>query len=101
MPRVIWTDEAEEQLHKVASDVVVEELSTLAAGLRKFPERGRRVPELSDKPEYDVVRELILPRKARLFYLFVPDSNEVIIVGLMTKGELFRREVLGSYFNLK
>ncbi|HXG64006.1 MAG TPA: hypothetical protein VNO70_02795, partial [Blastocatellia bacterium] len=75
------------------------QLFALAAGLSKLPERGRRVPELDGRPEYDIVREIILPRQARLFYLFIPDSDEVIILGALTKGQTFRRRMLGSYFN--
>jgi plasmid stabilization system protein ParE len=69
---VVWTEEAEEQLTAVPSDEAVEELLALAAGLARFPERGRRVPELAGRPEHEIVREVILPRRARVFYLFVP-----------------------------
>ncbi|MEJ7616977.1 MAG: type II toxin-antitoxin system prevent-host-death family antitoxin [Pyrinomonadaceae bacterium] len=75
MPRVIWTEEAEEQLSAVPSDETVEELLALAAGLTRFPQRGRHVPELENHPAYEIVREVVLPRQARVFYLFVPDST--------------------------
>lgn len=94
MPRVVWTEEAEEQLTAVPSDETVEELLALAAGLARFPQRGRQVPELKGRPEREIVREVILPRKARVFYLFVPDSNEVIILGLLPRGA----RVLGPRF---
>lgn len=68
------------QLTGIPSDETVEELLALAAGLARFPQRGRHVPELQGRPEYEIVREVILPRKARVFYLFVPDSDEVIIL---------------------
>ena len=90
MPRVVWTEEAEEQLTAVPSDETVQELLALAAGLARFPERGRHVPELEGQPEHEIVREIILPRKARVFYLFVPDSDEVIILGLLPRGGAFR-----------
>ena len=48
---------------------------------------------------YDIVREVILPGKARLFYLFIPDSDEVIILGLLTGGQQFRPGILRHYFN--
>jgi plasmid stabilization system protein ParE len=86
MPRVVWTEEAEEQLTSIPSDETVEELLALAAGLARFPQRGRHVPELEGQPEYEIVREVILPRKARVFYLFVPDSDEVIILGLLCRA---------------
>ena len=70
----------------------------LAAGLARFPQRGRQVPELEGRPEYEIVREVILPRKARVFYLFVPDSDEVIILGLLPRGGVFRSRVLGPRF---
>jgi plasmid stabilization system protein ParE len=98
MPRVVWTEEAEEQLTAIPSDETVEEVLALAAGLSRFPERGRHVPELQGQPEYQIVREVILPRKARVFYLFVPDSNEVIILGLLPRGGVFRSRVLGPRF---
>ncbi|PYS78114.1 MAG: hypothetical protein DMF66_07490 [Acidobacteria bacterium] len=98
MPRVVWTEEAEEQLTAIPSDETVEELLALAAGLARFPRRGRYVPELQDHPEYEIVREVILPRKARVFYLFVPDSDEVIILGLLPRGGAFRSRVLGPRF---
>jgi plasmid stabilization system protein ParE len=98
VPRIVWTEEAEGQLTAVHSDEVVEELLALAAGLARFPERGRRVPELRDRPEYEIVREVILPRKARVFYLFVPDSGDVIILGLLPSGGAFRQRVLGLRF---
>ncbi len=98
MPRVVWTEAAEEQLTAIPSDETVEELLALAAGLARFPERGRHVPELQDQPEYEIVREVILPRKARVFYLFVPDSDEVIILGLLQRGGAFRSRVLGPRF---
>jgi plasmid stabilization system protein ParE len=98
MPRVVWTEEAEEQLTTTPSDETVEELLALAAGLSRFPHRGRHVPELQDHPEYEIVREVILPRKARLFYLYVPDSDEVIILGLLPRGGAFRPRVLGPRF---
>ena len=99
MPRVVWTDEAEEQLLEIRSDKTVEQLLSLAAGLKRLPHRGRRVPELEGRPEYDIVREIILPRKARVFYLHIPDSDEVIILGLLTKGREFHSKALGRYFN--
>lgn len=98
MPRVVWTKEAEEQLTAVNSGETVEELLSLAIGLGRFPERGRRVPELHKHPAYEIVREIILPRKARVFYLFIPDSDEVIILGLLTRGRLFSGQALGHYF---
>jgi len=98
MPRVVWTEEAEEQLTAIPSDETVEELLALAAGLARFPRRGRHVPELQERPEYEIVREVILPRKARVFYLFVPDSDEVIILGLLPRGGAFRSRVLGPRF---
>ncbi|HZT59526.1 MAG TPA: type II toxin-antitoxin system RelE/ParE family toxin [Pyrinomonadaceae bacterium] len=98
MPRVVWTEEAEEQLTATSSDEMVEELLALAAGLARFPERGRRVPELHGQPEHEIVREVILPHKARVFYLFVPDSDEVIILGLLPRGGVFRTRVLGPRF---
>src|SRR5947208_6400195 len=98
MPRVVWTEEAEEQLIAIVSDETVEELLALAAGLARFPERGRRVPELQNHPAYEIVREVILPRKARIFYLFVPDSDEVIILGLLPRGRVFQSHVLGPRF---
>jgi plasmid stabilization system protein ParE len=98
MPRVVWTEEAEEQLIAIASDEMVEELLALAAGLARFPERGRRIPELQNHPAYEIVREVILPRKARVFYLFVPDSDEVIILGLLPRGRVFQSHVLGPRF---
>lgn len=101
MPRVFWTDEAEAQLTEITADDLVEQLLALAGGLNRFPERGRKVPELKDHPAYEIVREIILPRKARLFYLFIPDSDEVIILGLLTKGREFRPKILGHYFNTK
>jgi plasmid stabilization system protein ParE len=99
MPRVIWTEEAAEQLEKIPSDDSVDQLLGLAAGLSRFPERGRRVPELAGRSEYEIVREVILPRKARIFYLFIPDSDEVIILGLLTKGREFKLKMLGHYFD--
>lgn len=98
MPRVVWTEEAEEQLTAIPSDETVEELLALAAGLARFPQRGRQVPELEGRPEHEIVREVILPRKARVFYLFVPDSDEVIILGLLPRGGMFRSRVLGPRF---
>jgi plasmid stabilization system protein ParE len=98
MPRIVWTEEAEEQLTVIPSDETVEELLALAAGLARFPERGRHVPELQGQPEYEIVREVILPRQARVFYLFVPDSDEVIILGLLPHGGVFRSRVLGPRF---
>lgn len=44
------------------------------------------------------MREVILPRKARLFYLFVPDTDEVITLGLLPRGGVFRSRVLGPRF---
>lgn len=99
MPQVVWTPEAEEQLLAFGSPETADELFMLSAGLARFPERGRRVPELAGDPEYDIVREIILPRKARVFYLFIPDSDEVFVLGIILKGGIFRREVLGPYFN--
>lgn len=98
MPRVVWTEEAEEQLTAIPSDETVEELLALAAGLARFPERGRHVPELHDHPAYGIVREIILPHKARVFYLFVPDSDEVIILGLLPRGGAFSPRALGPRF---
>lgn len=98
MPRVVWTEEAEEQLTSIVSDETVEELLALAAGLARFPERGRKVPELHDHSAYEIVREVILPREARVFYLFVPDSDEVIILGLLPRGGMFRLRALGPRF---
>jgi len=99
MSRDVWTEEAEEQLTGITSDETVEELLALAAGLARFPQRGRHVPELQDCPEHEIVREVILPRKARVLYLYVPDSDEVIILGLLPRGGAFRSRVLGPRFD--
>jgi len=53
---------------------------------------------LRGRPAHDIVRELILPHKARVFYLHIPDSDEVIILGLLLRGRLFSQKVLGRYF---
>jgi plasmid stabilization system protein ParE len=98
VPHVVWTEEAEQQLTAISSDTTVDELLALAAGLARFPQRGRHVPELQDYPTYEIIREVILPRKARLFYLFVSDSDEVIILGLLPRGGIFRANVLGPRF---
>jgi plasmid stabilization system protein ParE len=99
MPRVVWTEEAEAQLAEVSADEMAEELLALAGGLSRFPERGRRVPELRTHPAYDPVREIILPHRARVFYLHIPDSDEIIILGLLTRGRLFHSKILGHYFD--
>jgi|SRR5262245_10859785 len=99
MPRVVWTEEAEDQLTEVRSDAIVDQVLALAAGLGRLPNRGRRVPELEGEPSHDIVREIILPGVARLFYLHIPDSDEVIILGLLTRGRPFRSGVLRHYFN--
>jgi plasmid stabilization system protein ParE len=99
MPRVVWTEDAEDQLTFVRSDAIVDDLVALAAGLSRFPSRGRRVPESEGVGPYDIVREVILPGKARLFYLFIPDSDEVIILGLLTGGQQFRPGILRHYFD--
>jgi plasmid stabilization system protein ParE len=99
MPRVIWTESASRQLSDLESAEFAEQLVAVASGLNRFPERGRKVPELVGHPEYDILREIILPRKARLIYLFAPDSDEVLILGTITRGRIFRREVLRPYFN--
>jgi hypothetical protein len=96
MPLVLWTDEAEAILADVESDETFNHLH--AAGLRTFLNRDRRVPELRTRPGYDIVREIILPRRARLFYLHVPDSDEVIVLGFLLKGRPFTSKVLGRYF---
>jgi plasmid stabilization system protein ParE len=99
MPRVVWTDEAEAQLTDVESDEVFDELVALAAGLRTFPDRGRRVPELRGAHAYDAVREIILPKTARLFYLHIPESDEVVVLGFLLKGQVFTWKVLRRYFS--
>ena len=88
-----------ESLGRTSNGRTVAELLALAAGLARFPRRGRYVPELQDHPEYEIVREVILPHKARIFYLHITDSDEVIILGLLTRGRLFRLKVLGHYFD--
>ncbi len=62
----------------------------LAAGVASVTWGWRHVPELENHPAYEIVREVVLPRKARVFYLFVPDSDEVIILGLLPRGGVFR-----------
>lgn len=99
MPRIIWTERASEQLADIESDELEDQLIALALGLNRFPERGRRVPEMFGDLEYDIVREVILPHKARLLYLFIPDSDEVLVLGIILKSGIFRSEVLGPYFN--
>jgi plasmid stabilization system protein ParE len=99
MPRVIWTESASAQLADIEFDELEDQLIALAFGLNRFPERGRRVPELAGDPEYNIAREVILTRKARLLYMFIPDSDEVLVLGIIFKGGIFRRELLGSYFN--
>jgi plasmid stabilization system protein ParE len=99
MPKVVWTPEAEEQLTESNSFETAERMFALTRGLERFPESGRRIPELIGEPEYNILREIILARTARVIYLFVPDSDEVLILGIIPKGRVFRREVLGPYFN--
>jgi len=99
MPKVVWTPEAEEQLLQIPSPRTINDLLALSGGIQHLPDRGRRVPELKGRPEYVLVRELILPGRARLFYLHVTDSDEVIILGFLYKGQSFRLSALGPYFN--
>lgn len=99
MPRVVWTDEAEAQLADVESDEVFEALLALAGGLSTFPDRGRRVPELRETRAYDAVREIILPKAARLFYVVIPESDEVVVLGFLLKGRAFTWKVLRRYFS--
>jgi plasmid stabilization system protein ParE len=99
VPRVVWTEEAEEQLNEVESDATFEEIVALAAGLATFPDRGRRVPELRDTPVYDLVRELILSKTARLFYLHIPESDEVVVLGFLLRGRVFTWKILRRYFS--
>lgn len=89
MPRVIWTERASAQPADIESDELEDQLIALAAGLSRFPERGRKIPELFGEPEYKILREVILARKARLLYLFIPDSSEVLILGIILKGVSF------------
>jgi plasmid stabilization system protein ParE len=98
MPKVVWTEEAEEHLASVTSDETVKQILALAAGLGQLPQRGRRVPELEGQSVHEIVREVILPRRARMFYLFVPDSDEVIILGLLLRKQQFRSHLLGPRF---
>lgn len=44
------------------------------------------------------VGQSLLPHKARVFYLFVPDSDEVIVLGLLPRGGAFRPRGLGPDF---
>jgi plasmid stabilization system protein ParE len=99
MPRIVWTEEAEDQLNGVPADDAVEKLLALAAGLARFPLRGRRVPELQDSREYEIVREVILPRTARVFYIHIPDSDEILILGLLLRGRKFDQRALGPRFD--
>ena len=85
-------------LEAVESDEAFGQLIALAAGLRTFHDRGRRVPDLRGKPSYAIVREVILPKTARLFYLHVTDSDEVVILGFLLKGQTFSVGALGRYF---
>ena len=89
MPRVVWTDEAETQLAVVGSD---DTGSGPGGGLRPISRAGWRIPELRESPECDILREVVLPHEARMIYLFVPDSNEGIILGLFTKGRRLGRD---------
>lgn len=98
MPAVVWTEEAEGQLGEIESDELFEQLVALAAGLATFPNRGRRVPELRGSPVFELVRELILPKTARLFYLHIPESDEVVVLGFLLRGQLFTWKVLRRYF---
>ena len=101
MPRVVWTEAAEEQLGGIIADETVGELLALAAGLARFPLRGRHVPEIHDNPAYEIVREVIVPRKARVFYRHIPDSDETIILGLLPRDRKFRKRVLGPRFEME
>jgi len=99
MPKVVWTPEAEDQLAGFASLETAKRLFELSRGLATFPDRGRRIPELTGEAEFNILREIVLPGKALVIYLFIPDSDEVLILGIIPKGRIFRREVLGPRFN--
>src|SRR5205085_578023 len=63
-----------------------------------YEQMEQAVAEVEAKQVREIVREVVLPRKARVFYLFVPDFDEVIILGLLPRGKVFRSRVLGPRF---
>ncbi len=66
-------------------------------GLRRFPRKGRVLPELDDFPDLEIpseARELIFPELARLLYRYDATHDTVLILGLSFRGQDITREHL-------
>lgn len=87
MLALVWSDEAEQNLHEILDYIARDSLSRAArfvknikfqAGrLTRFPHSGRVVPELSDQP--GPPRE-ILVGNYRIIYLIRPKRIEIVTV---------------------
>jgi toxin ParE1/3/4 len=81
--RIVWTESAWQELECAASFIardspryaaaLVDEARSIARSLRRFPKRGRIVPELND----ETVRELIV-KSYRLIYEIEPDRTVIL-----------------------
>ncbi len=91
--KIIWTKKAQNQLLSIEEFIAkdnlkvaakfTDELLTLAETLIEFPEKGRIVPELSQKN----IREL-LHKNYRIVYLI--NRNSIEIVTIFEGHKLFR-----------
>ena len=73
IPRIVWTDSAWQELDDAASFIarvspryaatLTDEARSAARSLRKFPRRGRMVPEIGD----ETIREIFV-KSYRLIY---------------------------------
>jgi plasmid stabilization system protein ParE len=99
MPSVHWTNGAKRALNTVRSEHDFEGILDATARLGRFPELGRRIPDIKSKAEYSILREVIVPLRARIFYVHILESDEVLILGICHAGQRFRRSMLGHRFS--
>lgn len=95
--RIAWTDSAWQELESAADYIaqdspryaaaLVDQARSAARSLRKFPERGRIVPELSDA----TVRELFV-KSYRMIYEIRNES--IIILAFLHGARRFPAELI-------
>ncbi len=90
MTRVLWSELAAGQLDLIRTRKLRIRVYDAVGGLARFPERGRRPPEVGRFPDVDLpadLRELVFPRLLRVFYRYDARRDEVRVLGMSFRGQ--------------
>lgn len=99
MTRIRWSRFAAAQLDLIYSPKLRSRVYRAVGGLGRFPERGRRPPEVERFPDLDLprdLRELVFPKVLRVFYQYDSKYDMVRVLGMSFRGQGVGADWLGD-----